>query len=93
MNLEQIRNRQSSLNERLLQHLQENTQLLDHIAGEKDYKKVLEEFPRAEGLLADIEYHQDVTERLIYSLSNNQQRLSEHVYIPVNIQATECHHR
>ena len=82
MNLEQIKNRQSGLNERLLKHLQESTMLLDYIAGENNEKEESIEYPQCSGLLSEISYQQDITERLIDKLYKNQQRMMGLTYSP-----------
>jgi len=84
MTLEQIKNRQTSLNEYLSQVLQESENTVDFIAGEKDEKadgEILMKSPN--GLLEELHLQQDKTEKLINHLSNNQNRLSTYVYTPV----------
>lgn len=95
MTLEQIKIRQEQLNEYLLVVLQQSVNTVDYIAGKGDEKEEpLTPMKEPNGLLEQLTYQQDRTERLISHLSNNHNRLSSYTFTPVPCETasynTEC---
>jgi len=85
MTLEQIKNRQEQLNEYLLVVLQQSVNTVDYIAGKEDIKEEISPEIPTNGLLEQLSYQQDRTERLITHLSNNHNRLSSYTFTPTPV--------
>lgn len=83
MTLEQIKNRQNEINESLYQLVQSNTQLIDTIVGQEPESPKDGKGESPNGLIEEVQILQNRTEAFIGILRQNNGRLYDKTYSPV----------